>query len=48
MGMGKLASASRRQLLRMGSALNYAAVGAANAPGQPSLRSLRRTRAAYI
>ncbi len=48
MGMGKLGLASRRQLLRMGSALNYAALGAANAPGQPTLRNLRPTRAAYI
>ncbi len=48
MGMGKLGFASRRQLLRMGSALNYAAVGVANAPGQPTLRNLLRTRAAYI
>ncbi len=48
MGMGELGLASRRQLLRMGSALNYAALGAANAPGQPTLRNLRRTRAAYI
>lgn len=48
MGMGRLGLASRRELLRMGSALNYAALGAANAPGQPTLRNLRRTRAAYI
>lgn len=47
MGMGELGLASRRQLLRMGSALNYAALGPANAPGQPTLRNLRRTRAAY-
>lgn len=48
MGMGKLGLASRRQLLHLGSALNYAALGAANAPGQPTLRNLRRTCAAYI
>ncbi len=48
MGMGRLGRESRRQLLRLGSALNYAAVGAANAPGQPTLGELRRTRDAYI
>ncbi|MEO6872316.1 MAG: type I 3-dehydroquinate dehydratase [Chthoniobacterales bacterium] len=48
MGLGKLGGVSRRQLLSLGSALNYAAVGAANAPGQPTLRKLRRTRRAYI
>lgn len=48
MGMGKFALASRRQLLRMGSALNYAAIRTANAPGQPTLRNLHRTHAAYI
>lgn len=48
MGIGKLGSVSRGQLLRLGSVLNYAAVGAANAPGQPTLRKLRCTRNAYI
>lgn len=47
MGMGKLGLQSRRRLLRMGSALNYAALGAANVSGQPTLDNLRRTRAAY-
>lgn len=47
MGMGKLGLQSRRELLRLGSALNYAALGAANAPGQPTLRNLGRLRAAY-
>lgn len=47
MGMGKLGAESRRRLLRMGSVLNYAAVGDANAPGQPTLRQLRRHRAAF-
>lgn len=48
MGMGKLGGESRRRLLRLGPALHYAAVGEANAPGQPTLRQLRRDRAAYI
>ncbi|MBA3834123.1 MAG: type I 3-dehydroquinate dehydratase [Chthoniobacterales bacterium] len=48
MGMGKLGAESRRRLLRLGSVLNYAAVGDANAPGQPTLRQLRRHRAAFI
>ncbi len=48
MGMGKLGLASRRQLNRLGSALTYAALGAANAEGQPTLSQLRRTRRAYI
>jgi 3-dehydroquinate dehydratase-1 len=48
MGLGKLGAASRRQLLRLGSALNYAALGQANASGQPTLRQLRRIRNAYI
>ncbi|MGI8432152.1 MAG: type I 3-dehydroquinate dehydratase [Chthoniobacterales bacterium] len=47
MGMGRQGRASRRQLLRLGSALNYAALGAANVPGQPTLPELRRTRDAY-
>jgi 3-dehydroquinate dehydratase I len=46
-GLGRLGPAARRQLLRMGSVLNYGAVGVANAPGQPTLGNLRRTRAAY-
>ncbi len=48
MGMGKLGAESRRRLLRLGSVLNYASVGEANAPGQPTLQQLRRDRAAYI
>ena len=48
MGMGKLGAASRRQFFRLGSALNYAALDQANAPGQPTLRQLRRIRGAYI
>ena len=48
MGMGRHGRASRRQLLRLGSALNYAAIGTANAPGQLTLGELRRTRSAYI
>ncbi len=48
MGLGKLGRASRRQLLRLGSVLNYAAVAAPSAPGQPTLQQLRRTRSAYI
>ncbi len=48
MGVGKLGAESRRRLLRLGSVLNYAAVGDANAPGQPTLRQLRRHRAAFI
>ena len=48
MGFGKLGAESRRQLLRLGSVLNYAALGAPNAPGQLTLGQLRRTRAAYV
>lgn len=48
MGMGKLGRASRRQLLRLGSVLNYAALAAPNASGQPTLEELRRTRSAYV
>ncbi|MBA3960310.1 MAG: type I 3-dehydroquinate dehydratase [Chthoniobacterales bacterium] len=47
MGIGKLGVASRREFLRLGSALNYAAIGKPNAAGQPTLAQLRRTRAAY-
>lgn len=48
MGLGKLGADSRRQLFRLGSALNYAALDQANLPGQPTLRQLRRIRDAYI
>ncbi len=48
MGMGKRGAASRRRLLRLGSVLNYAALDRAFLPGQPTLRRLRRIRAAYI
>ena len=48
MGLGKLGAASRRQLLRLGSALNYAALDRANASGQLSLSQLRRIRDAYV
>lgn len=47
MGLGKLGAESRRRLLHLGSALNYAAVGESNAPGQPTLRQLSRNRDAY-
>lgn len=48
MGMGRHGRSSRRQLLRLGSVLNYAAIGIANVPGQPTLPELRRTRSAYL
>jgi 3-dehydroquinate dehydratase-1 len=48
MGIGKLASESRRRLDRLGSALTYVSLGKANVEGQPSLGQLRRARRAYI
>jgi 3-dehydroquinate dehydratase-1 len=47
MGLGKLGAESRRRLALLGSALNYASVGATNAEGQLSLSRLRRARRAY-
>ena len=44
MGMGKLGLASRQQLDRLGSALTYAALGEANAEGQPTLAHLKKSR----
>lgn len=41
MGFGALGFASRRQLFRLGSVLNYAALGPALLPGQLSLSQLR-------
>jgi 3-dehydroquinate dehydratase-1 len=48
MGLGARAAESRRRLLCLGSVLNYAHLGQANAPGQLSLAQLRRARGAYI
>ena len=45
MGIGKLGRASRLELARRGSALNYAHLGSAVVPGQLSLRDLRRVLA---
>ncbi|HEY2139365.1 MAG TPA: type I 3-dehydroquinate dehydratase [Chthoniobacterales bacterium] len=42
MGMGKLGRASRRELARRGSVLNYAHLGSPIATGQSSVRDLRR------
>ena len=42
MGMGKLGRASRLELVRRGSVLNYAHLGSPAAPGQVSIRDLRR------
>ena len=42
MGLGKLGRASRLELARRGSVLNYAHLGSAAVPGQLSLRDLRR------
>ena len=42
MGIGKLGRKSRRELIRLGSVLNYAHLNRANIPGQPSLSEIRR------
>ena len=42
MGIGKLGSKSRRELMRRGSVLNYAHLGRTRIAGQPSLRDIRR------
>ena len=42
MGMGKLGRASRLELARRGSVLNYAHLGSPATPGQVSIRDLRR------
>jgi 3-dehydroquinate dehydratase-1 len=42
MGIGRLGRASRRELARLGCALNYGHLGNPNAPGQLSLEELRR------
>jgi 3-dehydroquinate dehydratase I len=42
MGVGQLSKKSRRELMRSGSVLNYAHLGEALLPGQPSLSELRR------
>jgi 3-dehydroquinate dehydratase-1 len=42
MGIGKLGLKSRRELMRLGSVLNYASLGRARIPGQPSLAEIRR------
>jgi len=47
MGIGKLGAESRRRLASLGSVLNYASLGTANAEGQLSLSQLRRSRRAY-
>jgi 3-dehydroquinate dehydratase-1 len=47
MGLGRLGGESRRRLFRMGSVLNFCTLGKANAPGQLSLRQLRRISGAY-
>ncbi|PYI90411.1 MAG: hypothetical protein DME97_17175 [Verrucomicrobia bacterium] len=44
MGMGKLGRASRLELARRGSVLNYAHLGSPAAPGQVSIQDLRRAR----
>lgn len=42
MGIGKLGTKSRHQMMLRGSALNYAHLGRAHIAGQPSLSELRR------
>ncbi len=42
MGIGKLGAKSRLALMRRGSVLNYAYLGRASFPGQPSLRAIQR------
>jgi 3-dehydroquinate dehydratase I len=42
MGLGKLGSKSRHELMRCGSALNYAHLRPAHITGQPSLSGIRR------
>jgi len=42
MGIGKLGAKSRLALMRRGSVLNYAHLGRASFPGQPSLRAIQR------
>jgi 3-dehydroquinate dehydratase len=42
MGIGKFGRASRLELARRGSVLNYAHLGSAAVPGQLSVRDLRR------
>jgi 3-dehydroquinate dehydratase-1 len=42
MGMGKLGRKSRRELIRLGSVLNYTHLARANISGQPSLYQVRR------
>lgn len=42
MGLGKLGSKSRRELMRRGSVLNYAHLRRAHITGQPSLSGIRR------
>ncbi len=44
MGIGKLGRQSRRELMRSGSVLNYASIGRAKVPGQPTLSEIRRWR----
>ncbi len=42
MGIGKLGRQSRRELMRRGSVLNYASLGRAKIPGQPTLSEIQR------
>jgi 3-dehydroquinate dehydratase I len=42
MGIGKLGTRSRRELIRRGSVLNYAHLGRTHIAGQPSLRELQK------
>jgi 3-dehydroquinate dehydratase-1 len=42
MGIGKLGRKSRRDLMRLGSVLNYVHIGRARLAGQPSLSEIRR------
>jgi 3-dehydroquinate dehydratase-1 len=42
MGIGNLGAKSRLALMRRGSVLNYAYLGRASFPGQPSLRAIQR------
>jgi 3-dehydroquinate dehydratase-1 len=42
MGLGRFGKRARRELMRSGSVLNYARLGEASLPGQPSLRELQR------
>jgi 3-dehydroquinate dehydratase-1 len=42
MGLGRLGKSVRRELVRSGSVLNYAHLGDASLPGQPSLHEMRR------